>query len=166
MDTSEQYIKMCDTPEIQDIWQDIDLRELPSFCYDKAIERVCIFLWAPDTLAEKVGNGEQNSIIVSIECERPLHHWTQEVFWKGGGTIWLPRQDQLQEMIPSVNYEGNLAHLAWMFDKFCNSSRANPFQPLAANYVILDSLTSMEQLWLAFAMKEKHGKTWDGDKWQ
>ena len=24
---------------------------------------------------------------------------------------------------------------------------------------------SMEQLWLAFYMYEKHGKTWDGKKW-
>ncbi|TES89947.1 MAG: hypothetical protein E3J87_11075 [Candidatus Cloacimonadota bacterium] len=25
--------------------------------------------------------------------------------------------------------------------------------------------TSMEQLWLAFYMWEKHEKTWDGEKW-
>lgn len=85
---------------------------------------------------------------------------------QGDGCIWLPRQDQLQEMMPSVNYENNLAHLAWMFDKFCNSSRANPFQPLAENYVILSTLTSMEQLWLAFVMKEKYKKTWNGTKWE
>ena len=23
----------------------------------------------------------------------------------------------------------------------------------------------MEQLWLAFVLKENHGKAWDGDKW-
>ncbi len=148
MDTSEQYIKMCDCEEIQDIWQNIDLRDLPSFCYDKAIERVCIFLWAPDTLAEKVGNGEQNSIIVSIECERPLHSWAQEVFWKGGGTIWLPRQDQLQEMV-----DGGFTHQA--LGRFNRWYRSEGWK----------NLDSMEQLWLAFVMKTLHSKVWDGGKW-
>ena len=29
-----------------------------------------------------------------------------------------------------------------------------------------DSDASMEQLWLAFVMKEKFNKTWDGEKWE
>ena len=50
-----------------------------------------------------------------------------------GGLVWLPRQDQLQEMVEKDNF----------------SVKA----------------TSMEQLWLAFVMKEKYNKQWNGEGW-
>ena len=58
--------------------------------------------------------------------------------------VWLPRQDQLQEMIGSIpgNYklEPNSGYWAWAFAK------------------------TWEQLWLAFVMKEKFNKTWNDEK--
>ena len=92
-------------------------------------------------------------------------------YWTGSHFIWLPRQDQLQEMVFEVNFEyENLAHLAWSFDKFCNGAHPNPFRdnkPFGGdNMLILRSLTSMEQLWLAFVMNELHGKVWTGEKWE
>lgn len=32
--------------------------------------------------------------------------------------------------------------------------------------ILLEQFTSMEQLWLAFVMKEKYNKTWDGNEWK
>ena len=61
--------------------------------------------------------------------------------------IWLPRQGQLQEMVRE-EYENDYS-LSMRFTKFI---------PGHAD-------SSMEQLWLAFVMKEKHGKTWDGEDW-
>jgi len=157
------YIKMCEkAEEIQGLWQEIDVARLPSFCYDKEIDRVCIFLWSPDTLVEKVGVPESNSLLVSIEWDKPLHHWTPEVLWKGGNTIWLPRQDQLQEML--INYLDipiDELHL-FIYDFYlfidCDCiKRVGDYR--------LREFKSMEQLWLAFCMQELYGKVWSGDKW-
>ena len=106
MDTSEQYIKMCDTPEIQEE-HDITPED---------------FLGSP--------NG-------------PFAE-----------SIWLPRQDQLQEMVGSDM--GELYHIFWKNMSVVSSYERTPYT---------DKCTSMEQLWLAFVMKEKYNKTWDGDKW-
>ena len=73
------------------------------------------------------------------------------------GTIWLPRQDQLQEMLE----EKSLPHLAWLFDKFCNP---NPLHPYYKDCQV-SAKTSMEQLWFSFVMKENHNKVWSGTEW-
>ncbi len=66
--------------------------------------------------------------------------------------IWLPRQDQLQEMI--VKAYGNCR---WhkVFSSFLNWY----------GDVNIVQIESMEQLWLAFVMKEKYQKTWSGKDW-
>ena len=66
--------------------------------------------------------------------------------------IWLPRQDQLQEMA----WKGSLLNLNIEFIKFLELERAPSY---AANF------TSMEQLWLAFVQKELHQKVWSGKEW-
>ncbi len=63
---------------------------------------------------------------------------------------WLPRQDQLQEM-----YSGDLYTLLHDFTWFIEQGDKSSMQ-----------CTSMEQLWLAFVMKEKYGKVWDGEEWR
>ena len=71
------------------------------------------------------------------------------------GSIWLPRQDQLQEMYnvgeswfkqPAIGRwlaEGKTKDEFWDF---------------------IDSLGSYEQLWLCFIMDKLHNKQWDGEK--
>lgn len=65
---------------------------------------------------------------------------------------WIPllRQDQLQEMVPSE--DGAFVQLCCLY-KFCMD---NP------DYLINPS---MEQLWLAFVMRENYGRTWNGEDW-
>ena len=117
MDTSKEYIKMCDCPEIQG-----------KIKYDR-----CSF-WARPLI-----NGKY-----SVWCG---YHSPRD--------IWLPRQDQIQEMIKTnildlLNkfYKYVFDDLSWMFNK---------------DHTI--KFNSMEQLWLAFYMYEKHGKIWNGEKW-
>ena len=76
--------------------------------------------------------------------------------------IWLPLQHQLQEMAKSI-YEKDIQesinfHIVLLDD----------FQDWVLNQALYTSrqLQSMEQLWLAFVMKEKYNKVWDGDKWE
>lgn len=64
---------------------------------------------------------------------------------------WLPRQDQLQEMITDNGYFR--FSLIELFYRFC------------MNMMDILRFTSMEQLWLAFVMKTKYNKIWDGEDW-
>ena len=82
----------------------------------------------------------------------------------GAPIVWLPRQDQLQEMLryypkdrPSELIYGNLAII---FGDWC-ASLHNTY----TKYLRLEAKMSMEQLWLAFVMKEKYNKVWNGADW-
>ena len=71
-------------------------------------------------------------------------------------SIWLPRQDQLQEML-SKEYVDCFA----MLTDFCRWQ-------VKEDYYLEDLFAgneSMEQLWLIFVMKEEFDKTWDGKNW-
>jgi hypothetical protein len=75
--------------------------------------------------------------------------------------IWLPRQDQLQEMIRQ-SFETELEREClnvWynVNQRFFSFWRDSP---------TLEQLHgTMEQLWLAFVMKEKYNKVWNGKDW-
>jgi len=71
-----------------------------------------------------------------------------------GVNIWLPRQDQLQEMIFCT--EGTYDKLPTKVFAFSDYWEENGI-PIMFN--------SLHQLWLAFVMKEKYSKTWDGENW-
>ena len=75
-----------------------------------------------------------------------------DVFFDGKDKlIWLPRQDQLQEMI------------------LANSPYYHKLRMLYESWIkglgFEKNFTSMEQLWLAFVMKEKYSKQWNGTNW-
>ena len=67
--------------------------------------------------------------------------------------IWLPRQDQLQEMIPDG--------LAWkhvLFDEWIREQKGNW---LTGD---IKGFESFEQLWLAFVMWIRYRKVWDNER--
>ena len=71
---------------------------------------------------------------------------------------WLPRQDQLQEMARHHKegwYDSREVNNLYLF-----------FDWVKENITTIQDNASMEQLWLAFVMKEKHSKVWDGEKWK
>jgi len=63
--------------------------------------------------------------------------------------IWLPRQDQLQNML----------------DEKPNPSRMHNLLIWAGIECDVSDLRTWEQLWLAFVMHEKYQKKWDGEDW-
>jgi len=70
--------------------------------------------------------------------------------------IWLPRQDQLQEMIGEQHCSSLPSiWLAHEFSEFCDS----------VEHDIYLRKGTMEQLWLAFVMKERFGKIWVNEEW-
>ncbi len=76
-------------------------------------------------------------------------------FHHGDLSIWLPRQDQLQKMLPKeyTTIDAMFEHfVTWIYenddyleDEFAGNETA-------------------EQLWLTFIMKEKYNKTWNAQK--
>ena len=67
--------------------------------------------------------------------------------------VWLPRQDQLQEMVIE-NYATSW-DLAIGFSNVLMGDNASYF----------DNFDSMEKLWLAFVMLEKYKKKWKEGEW-
>jgi hypothetical protein len=135
MDTSTEYLKMCDCPEIQDFrkeygqWQDGD------FAADKAAPRD-----------------------ISFHCSECDHEYGAEFQLD---CIWLPRQDQLQEMVDwkdmrlIIEWRSVTHRFEWWAD--------NPFSITALDYRA--KVESLEQAWLHLVMYRKYGKRWSGKGW-
>lgn len=124
MDNTKEFILQCEKAvEIQELWD----RRMGSF--------YCESYWS---------NEEQKDLYVINVLKSDNQYIYQPRF------TWLPRQDQLQEML---NKE--LADLVWDFGAF--------LYPMNSS-VHYDG-KSMEQLWLAFVMYEKYNKTWNGEDW-
>ena len=69
--------------------------------------------------------------------------------WQKNKEIWLPRQDQLQDILKDTRWTiyGYLEQIT----KFMS------------DYGSID--WSWEQIWLGFLMKEKYNKIWNGTDW-
>jgi len=76
--------------------------------------------------------------------------------------IWLPRQDQLQAMMKEDNPANQLLKFYhFVFDVWCDYGESLE-EELREE---MKHFTSMEQLWLAFVMKERFSKSWNGAEW-
>ena len=131
MDTTSEYVKMCqEAKEIQALWplEDGDFYIPKPSSLQGAVLAFCALCNIKDSFGN-VFIGEQNK----------------------GDYIWLPRQDQLQELVK----ERGLQSLTWNIYQFTESVSGGGFTIEG----------SMEQLWLAFVMEEKFGKIWDGEAW-
>ena len=136
MDTSPKYIEMCDCEEIQ----------------SQAIYVVYNFFIDAKTLALRFSDITDYDYMKTMNA---LH--TEREY------LWLPRQDQIQEMfeLPPIGDERfqvitpfGFAYKLYNFaEEIRNPNKKYPYG-------------SMEQLWLAFYMDEKHNKQWDKNKWR
>lgn len=157
MDDLKLYIKMCEKAvEIQKLLD----KTLPynivfcPHCNDIRYTQWDSFCWR-----EEYGNGSKLQEWTSCydTSDHPEFH--------GNKVIWLPRQDQLQKMVLKKYKKGfrrnntEEGYPISFVEDFAQFVRCC----VAQNY---DSVKwSMEQLWLAFVMKEKYGKIWNGEDW-
>jgi len=123
MDTSKEYIKMCNCEEVQ------------AEHYSRGVRT-----------GDYIFNGKV------VEVWEIASNWVLQE-----RDLWIPRQDQIQEMVQG----------SW-WCSFCNISYwIEKHFPYAIDEIHPEVLlTSYEQLWLAFYMYEKHNKIWDGGKWE
>lgn len=134
MDTSETYIKVCQKAG-----------EIQGQCKPAIGEWFC---WKP--------TGQVDIIRTDVFADIAQNNI-------GGSFIWLPRQDQLQEMLG--NYDDVLGYWQkitwhWWHDEDGEFHNSN-----IDIKKYLGKFTSMEQLWLAFVMSEKYNKVWDSEDW-
>ena len=158
MDTSAEYIKMCETAdEIQEPWNHRLLGYEPNL-FD--------VVYYPKWLA--VGYACDNS--ESRPSGGKLKIWfpdkdNKEIWFKISGKffmfelIWLPRQDQLQEMLGAHKLEAMILLINQLAGVVCSNDQwIEKFYYRKCN--------SMEQLWLSFVMQKKFNKIWNGEEWE
>lgn len=147
MDTSETYIKMCEkAEEIQGIG-------------DKYWDKFSIGCWHSPNHVRCKGHFEYWHMAYKYcpVCGKQLEITPEYSICsrrEGDDNIWLPRQDQLQAMY------GNMSDCLSAIYRWEETSSIGDYY--CYDY---DLFTSLEQLWLAFVMKEKYNKTWNGEEW-
>jgi len=138
MDTSEIFIKQCDCEEIQE--------------HDKK----------PLDWSGLQDHYYKGSYHYGILADGSY------VYWTGSHFVWLPRQDELQEMVSKTkNYSAWMLDLERDFHKFAREeTTTRKIYGIKVTALPINEAESMEQLWLAFVMKEKYNKTWNGKEWE
>ena len=128
MDTSREYIEMCKrAEEIQTDWGYSIRWHNGDFVY-------CPL-------------NKKTVVLYSNE-----HHGLPPTKYLYPNSIWIPRQDQLQEMIGDrMGFGEQLKKLRF------------EYIPNLENRI--GKGLTWEQLWLAFVMFEKFNKVWDGKEW-
>ena len=126
MDQSSDYIKMCESAKvIQKKWEP----EVGDFFVSMSL-----------------GMASPSQPIIS-DLEKKAS------YLKTLKAVWLPKQDQLQEVVME-NY-ATPWDLAIAFSNVLMADKASYF----------DKFDSMEKLWLAFIMREKYRKQWKAGEW-
>ena len=137
MDKTELYIKMCDCPEIQE--QCVLRPVLPK----EGIILDGNYVW----VIVKKDIGKKKSIDSRLDNK----------------SIWLPRQDQIQEMMKF----DDISHLVFDLKEFSRTFYKSEKRGKDTIYHRASEMfDSMEQLWLAFYMYKKHEKLWNGKEWE
>jgi len=151
MDTSTEYIKMCDTPEIQYNLTDYGFKEkLPRIRKALFGGELKMFCTEGDWLVNVAMVGlSQHAIrtVRAVEGSPKL--------------LWLPRQDQLQEMVNGGVEQGAYGFIDWQV-WLVNVYGLNYGDKPNGHLHIFNT---WEQLWLAFVMQTLHSKVWDGSAW-
>jgi hypothetical protein len=178
VDTSKEYIDMCrKAVEIQ-ITKSGGLRPTPDHGDYLFIDgKVLVYL------EENVETAVQHSHEPNLHI---MESWNDEYSHRreiNDLVIWLPRQDQLQEMVSNEFFKANIwyseTHLPkpllmidWMLRQAndlseymsCSELFVGGFSWSAKEYYL--QFTTMEQFWLAAVMNNKFNKRWTGEDWE
>ena len=148
MDMTEKYSKMCDNPLIQNQWTPT----IGDFVRKRGDADTVVY----------VGNGREIFLADAVgdECMSPT---------PTDGVIWLPRLDQLWDMLACVTV------VSTIFTYMANTIGSMAMHPYHDNdgsvnwhysreFTYWDSFDTPEKLFLAFAMQKLHAKRWDTEK--
>uniref|UniRef100_A0A6M3XHR9 Uncharacterized protein n=1 Tax=viral metagenome TaxID=1070528 RepID=A0A6M3XHR9_9ZZZZ len=131
---TDNYIKMCEqVKEIQKLWR----KPFKSYIGD--------LYW----------QGKEY-LMISEACICV----TEIMFEPKDEYIWLPTQEQLQEMMPKSDVTSLVEYI-----KNAELRYHDRFDENAVGY-FTGTFISLTELWLAFVMRECWNKIWTGEKWE
>jgi len=157
MDVSQEYILMCEKAvEIQEQKPDFESEEcnyVANFHHAKACPtHGQDHLWTK-YLQDDFYCCTCGKELVDVDHIPSFEQYEQNRAYK---TVWLLRQDQLQEM---AHWGGrSVGELLWIFARWQDER--------GEDGLYAHQFTSFEQLWLAFVMDTIYNKTWNGDDWK
>lgn len=156
MDTTERYIKMCEkAQEIQEIICDSTFDDDGFNFFAVTEERKSCLHCKNINLPDNYNHCPNCGRALVTEEFTHLSHYADDLTESNSiSFFWLPRQDQLQEML-------DYPHNDELIDQFHDWLDQPTEIDSTGNPVIFISL---EQLWFAFVMWEKYGKQWDDEK--
>ena len=147
MDATNRYAMMCQkAEEIQNLW----------------IPKQCDFIINQEDLEEGVRFCRPAESLVQVVNmyyeEQDSEQYLQEYEDLKEQALWLPRQDQLQKIS-----EPDITRVYSIMSKVME----NQYHDYSKNASVTASelFYSMEQLWLAYIMKEKFHKVWNEEDW-
>jgi hypothetical protein len=174
MDISDEYILMCKKAQEIQYWKYEQKFIESDFVYTGKKVRVIGHDFLPVyQLFQKGSDYVRFAMMKALsvfvyEQEVPTDRLTikdgEYIVEELANAIWLPRQDQLQEMIEYLtDYDFELTSngTEW-FLRYTAILRNLDRERIEGE---IEYATSMEQLWLAFVMKEKYQKMWNGKEW-
>ena len=161
MDLSEEYRKMCmEAEEIQK-----ETPEKGSIYYSEEYQSPLIYGYSGFRYAQHYHNNIFKGKFWQVDEGHTTFYFTNK-------PIFIPRQDQLQEMLldeikeqhpeymdEGLGYMADFYHWWTTGETFYNNIRSEISQSWFPP-------KSMEQLLLAYLMIIKFNKTWDGKEWQ
>ena len=158
MDTSDIYIKMSDCKEIQ---SGHEFKVADWVFYNDGAGVVNVFTLDSCTLGDWDIEG-------MCQIDRELHAevmgGTMQYRKEGkypllvGAYLWLPRQDQIQDMYGDKDSVWFMHHRG----EYIVEDKLEGKEPVRVPGVF----GSMDQAWMAWYMFKKHRKTWDGKTWK
>ncbi len=109
-----------------------------------------------DFYYQRLGRGQDSEGKVSIS---KIGIQTHPVPNPTADRVWLPRQDQLQKIyLDNRKHKINCGQMSMFFEDWRHDELMRYGRDLWD--------WSMEQLWLAFVMKIKYNKIWNGKEWE
>ena len=154
MDLTQLYIEMCEqADEVQENYQpqqgDYTARSC-EYGYKNRENRIGLISWNRDMGREQLRwriLTEEDGI--TLGDEKPQDNYLHKM-------IWLPRQDQLQELVP-INIGTFRDNFYTIFSHFSMWA----LNEKNLNYIAL----TPEQLWLIYIMRLRFNKQWNGYEW-
>lgn len=146
MDTSKEYIEMCREAE-----------EVQEGKHQDGVSGV----WVADDIvlstSKEYGQGDYYYVLDKEGNRKCKECGNEESYIVSTKSSWLPRQDQLQKMVDWKRFDE--ITIGWHTSPYKMTWQDDPLHEEGVNG------ESMEQLWLAFVMKEKYNKIWNGKDW-
>lgn len=169
MDETKEYQEMLKAaPEIQELWEPyigdyhlwngtVSIISTETFKSHTGYEIRDRFAWGDENVyGEYIAGYFKDHVIMEFPVKEPFDYsiigYFQKTYIEYDGCSWLPRQDQLQDML-------NIDKLGFnLISQFVSFSKGH----IRRNKGLV---WTMEQLWLAFVMSEKFSKKWNGKEW-